>query len=77
MSCALRGGKGDGIAGKSGGVPVDRCKPVSTRPTPCGLAFVRSCLSHQAATTGVMPYLFLLSALLGTVLSFSVCLQNE
>lgn len=37
----------------------------------------RGCLSLNAATAGVAPYLFLSSAVLGTELAHSISLQNE
>lgn len=52
--------------GGSGGrdAPIDRCKPVSSRPAPRGLGFVRGCFSHQSVTVRVVPYLFMSSAVL-------------
>lgn len=57
--------RGDRTGKKGGAAPVGRCKPVSARPTPRGLAFVvaRGCLSQQAATTGAVPCLSLVSEL--------------
>lgn len=65
------------MGGKDRGAPLDRYKLVSARLTPRGLAFVRGCLSHLAATTGVAPYLYLSSAVLGTELALTMGLQNE
>lgn len=77
MNSALRGGQRDRMGGRGGAGPADRCRPVSASPTPRGLAFVRGCLFHQAATTGVVPYLSLSRAVLGTELGPSKFLLNE
>lgn len=60
-----------------GGAPVDRCKPGSAGLMPRGLAFVGVYPSHQVSTSGVVPYLSLLSAVLGTELALSKRLLNE